>query len=97
MSIRVDERVYLDAAEAEAWLPDGDTINTRLQPLPGVLVGADWEREQVLDLIRTSTPEESGPVASAEGYGLCVVYADGGALFIESKRPEPPRRDRITP
>lgn len=64
-----DERVFLTYEEAEAMLPDGDTIHT----FAGggmMLIGADWDRKSVLELFKTGKPELAGEMATSMGHGI---------------------------
>ena len=76
-----DEKVFLTFEEAVKRLPDGDQIHTYRQSGP-MLLGADWDREELLDLLRKSTIEESGENATRMSHGL--VVNDDGYLFIET-------------
>jgi hypothetical protein len=81
-----DEPVLLTPEQAEALLPDGGDIHTFLNP-GGMLLGADWRREQVLELLRTSDRREvTGPAAQSMGHGLCAFRDDGVPVFIETRR-----------
>jgi hypothetical protein len=83
-----DEREPLTFEQAEAMLPDGDTIHTYTNPAPFVLVGADWARAQVLAAIRKYGAQKAGPVASASGHALCIDRT-GGWVFVETRPPNP--------
>ena len=64
-----NKRVFLSYEEAEAMLPDGDTIHT----FAGggmMLIGADWSRKDVLELFKTGKPELAGDMATSMGHGL---------------------------
>ena len=75
----MSERVYLTPEAAIAMLPEGDTINVKTNPSPGVIVGADWRRPNVEKLIREGKPELSGDNATAMGFALAV-----GNHFIQT-------------
>ena len=79
-----DEVVLLSYDEAVALLPDGERIHTILDS--GIaLLGADWDRGQVLGLLRTTGRREvTGPAAQAMGHGL-AAFRDGEAVFIETR------------
>ena len=76
---------YLTYDEAVALLPDGEQIHTFLDG--GLaLIGADWDRQQVLDLLAaTSQREVTGPGAQSMGHGL-AAYRDGEPVFIETRK-----------
>jgi hypothetical protein len=78
------ERVQLTYEQAEALLPDGEQVHTFLDG--GVaLIGADWDRDQVLALLRDGHPELSGESATAMGHGLVAFRPDAGPVFIETR------------
>jgi hypothetical protein len=80
-----DERQELTYDEAVALLPDGDDIHTILNP-GSIMLGADWSREAILNLLRESPRREvTGPMAQAMGHGLAALDVDGRTLFIETK------------
>jgi hypothetical protein len=80
-----DEITLLDFDEAVALLPDGERIHTFLDG--GVtLIGARWDREDVLALLReTDRREVTGPAAQSYGHGL-AAYRHGEPVFIETRR-----------
>jgi hypothetical protein len=78
-----DGRTPLDAAAAIAMLPDRDTVHVVSNGTAGVLIGADWDRPAVEELIRANGAELSGPAAS--GHGLFVAVG-GRRLFIETRK-----------
>lgn len=79
----------MNADEAIALLPEGETIHTMLGG-GGFMCGADWSRDALLDAIRKSpTLRRSGEFASAIGHGLAVNH-NGSWLFVETvKEPQP--------
>jgi len=70
--------------QAVAALPDGDDIHVVLNGTPGILIGADWRRDQVLALLRENRPERSGPLASASGHGIAVMR-NGDRYFVQTR------------
>jgi len=81
-----DEAVLLTYDEAVALLPDGDEIHTFVNPAVNMLVGTDWGREQVLDLLRTTDRREvTGEQAQAMHHGL-AAFRDGYPVFIETRQ-----------
>jgi len=81
----LDDEVLLTYDEAVALLPDGDRIHTFLNPA-GILVGADWSRDGVLDLLRdTDRREVSGPAAQSFGHGL-AAWSEGRPVFIQAAK-----------
>ena len=82
------EKVFLNEEETLSLLPDGDYIHTFLNPGFG-LVGADWERNELVEKIRNSNKLElAGPAARSMGHGLCVYSTDtkyhDDILFVET-------------
>lgn len=78
-----DDRVMLSFEDAVAMLPDGEFIHT-FRPGRGFALGADWEREEIIQAIKTGSPELSGETATAMGHGL-VIQNNGSYLFIETR------------
>ena len=82
----LDEKVFVLVDEAIRRIGDGDYIHTFLQAPMGILLGADWPREDVIELF-TSHPdaiEETGPIACARGHGL-AVWRGNEPVFIETR------------
>lgn len=80
---------YITAEEAADLLPDRDAIHT-FKGVGPVLIGADWDREGVLNKLKTSDKIEiAGETARNMGHGL-AVYNDNAKLqsdilFIETE------------
>jgi hypothetical protein len=79
-----DEPVFLTYDEAVALLPEGERIHTILDG--GIaLLGADWDRDAVLALLKaTDRREVTGPAAQSLGHGL-AAFRDGEPVFIETR------------
>lgn len=75
-------RTKLELEEAMKMIPNTDTIHVFRNP-NGMLIGADWSREEVIDLIKQYGAELSGEQATRMGHGLAVN--DGAWCFIETK------------
>lgn len=71
-------------AAAVKMLPTGDRIHT-FRSGPFALIGADWNRPELLAAIKEFGCELSGPQARAAGHGLALIDRTG-PLFIETKR-----------
>lgn len=83
-----DEPEELTYDEAVALLPDGDQVHTFVNP-GGILVGAHWERADVLAALRNSPVRiVSGPSAQSFGHGL-AVFERGRYVFIETRKAQP--------
>ena len=79
-----DDIELLTYDEAVALLPEGERIHTYLDS-PVALIGADWDRDAVLTLLRTTDRREvTGPAAQAMGHGL-AAFRDGEPVFIETR------------
>jgi hypothetical protein len=83
-----DGIVLLSYDEAVALLPDDEQIHTFVDG--GLaLIGADWDREDILKLLReTERREVTGPAAQAMGHGM-AAYREAGPVFIETKASTP--------
>lgn len=79
-----ERRMFLDYEEAVAMLADGDMIHTFTNPSASVLVGADWDRAEILEILRGHV-ELAGPQATAMGHGLVVERGPGEWLYIETR------------
>lgn len=83
----MDERETIPYDEAVKLLPDGDEIHTFRTSGAGMLFGADWPRETLLEAMRKAEEIElTGPAAQALRHGLAIMES-GSPLFIET-RPE---------
>lgn len=79
-----ETRIELSAAKAVSMLdPDAEHIHTYRNPVGGFLLGADWERERLIEHIKAADFREIG------GEGCCgmnhglVVHDPHGLLFVE--------------
>lgn len=79
-----NERKLIDYEQAVAMLPEDDQIHVYDNPAPGVLVGADWDRDELLSLMRESACELAGETATSMGHGL-VVWDGKRPLFVATK------------
>lgn len=78
-----EERVSLTFEEAVAMLPDAAEIHTFLSG-GMAMIGAAWDREDILDLLRTGRPELSGDLATSMNHGL-VAWRGSQPVFIETR------------
>lgn len=67
-------------AEAVAMLPEGPMVHT-FRASPGMMLGADWDRQTVIGAMAECGVELAGPMATAMGHKL--VLFDPKPLFIE--------------
>jgi len=79
-------RVVVAPNEAIGMLPTGEKIHTFRGAGP-ILVGADWKRVHVEELLGRLPAELSGPMATGMHHGLCVKD-EHGWLFIETRSPD---------
>lgn len=81
------EKIFLTEQQAIELLPEGEQIHTFLNS-PMALIGADWDRTEVIDKIRRSDYREvSGSGARKLKHGLAVYNKGETALdvvFIET-------------
>ena len=82
-----DDRKKLSVQEAITMLPDGDTIHVISNDAPGILIGADWPREDVISEFEISQLELAGPVAKSSGHGIAMLNKNG-RWFVETKQAE---------
>lgn len=80
----MSERVKLSTEEAITMLPKRDTIHTFRNPGPGMLVGADWTRDEIIESVELYGAELSGEKATQMGHGM-LIRDDHGYVFIETK------------
>jgi hypothetical protein len=83
--------VPLAYAQAVAMLPDGEQVHTFANPDGGMLLGADWDRAAVLELLREGRPELSGSAATRMGHGI-VAFRPSGPVFIATRTDRPGRQ-----
>jgi len=75
-------RVKLETDKAIEMLPDGETVHTFRNP-GGMLIGADWDKKEVVAAITKFGAEFAGEQAKAMGHALAIN--DGAWLFVETK------------
>jgi hypothetical protein len=78
------EKIPLTPAEAIALLPDKDSIHTFRQA-GGTLLGADWDRKDLIKALNKYDAEVTGENAQALGHGM-AFRDEYGYLFIETKK-----------
>lgn len=79
----MSDKKELTFDEAVAMLPDGDYVHTFRNP-GGMLVGADWKREKILEALKAGSPELSGDRATRMNHGIHMIH-NGSPLFIQTK------------
>lgn len=64
------------------------TVHTLRQAKNGMLLGADWDLEELRAHMARWRVEKAGPAARATGHGLVVLEEGRGPLFIATRRNE---------
>ena len=77
-----EERVILTTDQALGYLPDGEFIHTFRSG--GFLIGADWNRKDIVCAIENNEVELSGSMATAMNHGMTLID-NHGPLFIATK------------
>ena len=85
---QADKKKFISADEAIAILPEGEYIHT-FRESGLALIGADWLREEIIELIRKSDCLElTGEGARSMGHGLAIYDHDAkmqsDILFVET-------------
>lgn len=82
-----NEKLTCTLDEALGFLPDGEYIHTFMNPYAGNLVGAEWERDDVIDLLRKVNEIcITGEEAQSLDHGLAVYDKEGDVnVFIQTK------------
>ena len=84
MSDQESNRVFLSQEEATAMLPDGEYIHT-FRGGGMTLLGAEWDRQDIIDAFGKYKLELSGDIATSMGHGVCFID-NHGAVFVETKK-----------
>ena len=85
-------RITIPFHEAVELLPEGDEIHTFVNPAPNVLIGADWERDRLIEAMRLSPEiDVTGEHAQKSGHGLSISYREALERCPAFARPEPHR------
>ncbi len=77
-----DERVKLTMEQSLGMLPITVNVHTFRQSAIAV-IGADWERDEIIKHIEKFGAELAGEIATGMGHGL-VVEDERGFLFVET-------------
>ena len=79
----MSKRLYLTKEQALSALPEGGSIHCFASG--GILIGADWSREQVEQYIEEADSVEiGGGMSRGMGHGLAAFGTDG-LKFFEAK------------
>ena len=81
-----EQRIFITQEEAMSVLPEGEDIHTFINS-GGMLIGADWSRQNVEERLRNSVKIEiAGGVARNMGHGIVSYLQNakyqGDLLFI---------------
>lgn len=79
-----DARSPLTADQAHAMIADGGSVHVFMNPVAGMVIGADWDRADVEALIREGASELAGASSAAAGHGLATL-AQGRWHFIATR------------
>lgn len=82
-----ERRVFISPTQADELMPEGERVHTFMQAhgQPGlVLLGADRERSDLLDLAKDGKVELAGEEATKMKHGL-VAHTEHGWVFIATK------------
>lgn len=77
-------KYQLSTSEAIDLLPTGKTIHTFMSPTGGVLIGADWDSEDVVKLVTECETQLSGSMAKGMKHGMAAFKPNVGFIFIET-------------
>jgi hypothetical protein len=87
-----EERVFLTVDEAIAMLPDRDIVHVVTGGVSPLLLGADWDRQDVIDLFQKAPEhgiEIAGDMAAATGHKIACFQilkpGMGHYVFVETK------------
>ena len=83
MSADINERVKIGRESADRIMVPGARVHTFIGG-GSLLVGCDWDREQVLKLADAGLCELAGPSAFGIKHGI-VVFDKGRATFVATK------------
>ena len=78
-----EERIKLDAEQAASLIADGEEVHT-FRAGGAILIGADWERAEILEILRIYTPEIGGEKCRAMNHGI-AVRDEASWMFIATK------------
>lgn len=88
----IQRLTFEQARDALAVKEDGEDrrVHCFLNPGVGVLLGADWDEEQVFDAIREHGAEVAGEAAQRMRHGIAVRAHDGAWFFATRESWTPP-------
>ena len=77
-----NDRIFLNRNKVDELLKPGEFVHTFVQAGP-VLVGADWKRSELLEMVEKNTAELSGDQASSMHHGV-VIWNGKQPVFCET-------------
>ncbi len=80
-------RRFLTTEQAVQVIKGGEWVHTFRTPGSGMLLGADWKRTELVDLLSKLPPERvelAGEQARRLGHGLCVWESEDRPMFVET-------------
>lgn len=85
--MKTEERVKLTPEQLDAIMAEGEQVHTFMQSKCGILLGADWDRSEILKAATQRGAELSGKAATKAKHGAVVWHEDGTPVFVETKQP----------
>lgn len=78
-----EDKFILTPEEAKSLLPDGDTVQTVMNPATDLLLGCDYDRADAEATIDANKCEVAGPEARKFGHAL-AIHTPHGVVFVEA-------------
>ena len=83
-----EEDLILTPGQAESLLSDDEYIHT-FRNAGFALVGADWEKDELVKEIKKCKCEIGGSGCRGMGHGLVIWTSDSDPLFVETRKNAP--------
>jgi hypothetical protein len=80
-----DEIIVLTAEEATSLISNDELIHT-FRSSPGLLMGSDWRRSELIKTFKKCRIEIGGDQCKAMGHGLVVWTSENNPLFVEADK-----------
>lgn len=92
-----DGKIFLTPKEAEQIIVKGDYVHTYVNPIGGIMVGADRSRQSILDDLEkySDSIEIGGTDCRSMKHGIVIVKGNGSNLFINHDEAELEKIDPI--
>ncbi|MCW5591018.1 MAG: hypothetical protein KIS74_02865 [Burkholderiales bacterium] len=76
----------LTPEQAIAMLAEGELVHTFINPGVGMLIGADWTREEVIAAINEAGEASlTGSMATSMGHGIAIKH-QGRFVFLATRK-----------